>query len=141
MGTIKLATVFRGLIILQLMGVVASGWIAIKEPAAPDDKLFDSLGSGGIIIFLLISAVSLVAYLASTIGLLYFRNWARLFVTFGGIPFGIAFYIGMLAMGYNGQSSFARTVADCVTDTSAGAVLALMWASDLRTRFDKKMVG
>ena len=75
-----------------------------------------------------------IATLTANIGLFFFANWARIVFTVGVIFCSI----GMLWFGPTVQSAIERTFGEIVL-ISDGAIIALLYFSDVKYFYEKKM--
>lgn len=129
---------FRGLIVCSVLFAVAAGVVDALCPslipqsvvAALEKETATSIFETNPFAFLAFSLPWLIAVLASTIGLLFFKPWARPMALYSTL-FGFISYSFL-------SPELSSPVASALTEASAmtwGAILALAYYSPLRENF------
>jgi hypothetical protein len=146
MNSIK---IFRLLIVAELLLGIASPLLAFTdtEPLPPElDAYLEGPGAGVVMrlmqsdsnTVMYAAAVLLVgffmAYLASLIGLLLLKRWARL-------VYIATFFIGLVLWPLMGASisTPAADVVEYLLNTCSGAILALLFIGPVRERFMQRL--
>jgi hypothetical protein len=133
MASIRLTTVFRGLIIVQLVAMAAIVWMSAVTPSHHTD--YDGLRLAVAGVTALMIFLSMGAWLISCAGLLFFKPWARKLYTialpaFWLLAVAVSLYVDL----HDPQNALDETMSGIV-DFTGGAVLVLMWATDVKNCF------
>jgi hypothetical protein len=137
-GSIKLRMTFRILVILQLVSLIVLSPLygTYVDLYAQGDTEINIAGStSGFLLRWAFVLVLLVLYLATYVGLLWFRRWARTL-----LPVAMALslaepFLYRQAYPYSGIEEILSNLSDYLD----GALLALAWATDLRFRFVRRV--
>jgi hypothetical protein len=137
--------IFRGLVAGSLALFALSLIIGFFEPAFPDEvnayleadgasPLFHLLDSGPLGLQILVWALVLgflVAYLASCVGMLMFRRWAR--ATFIAVA-----VVGIIILPFEGASfgTPLQSTVDTLFSMIDGALLVMLLFDPIKARFD-----
>ncbi|MDO8995339.1 MAG: hypothetical protein Q7U77_01810 [Sediminibacterium sp.] len=131
-------TIFRGLIGCSVLLIIAAGVVDWLIPSLISQTLTSALENEPVpsllenypFISLAVLLPWLIAVLASTVGLLFFKRWARSMALYSTL-------IGLTLYSFFGPT-LSSALASALTDASSlawGAVLALAYYSPLSDRF------
>jgi hypothetical protein len=137
-GSIKLRMTFRILVILQLVSLIVLSPLygTYVDLYAQGDTEINIAGStSGFLLRWAFVLVLLVLYLATYVGLLWFKRWARTL-----LPVAMALslaepFLYRQAYPYSGIEEVLSNLSDYLD----GALLILAWATDLRFRFVRRV--
>jgi hypothetical protein len=130
--------IFRILVVLQILFSLGDGLAGLLNPSprgTPGDIFVDSLGLPALIAITLLLVLALAAWLISSVGLLYFKSWARKIYTTVAVGANFAWIVSLVLFGEHDPPSALGEVMTSFAAMATGAVLAMIWMSNIALRF------
>ena len=137
-GSIKLRMAFRILVILQLVNLIVLSPLYgtyVDLYARGDTEINVAGSTSGFLLRWAYVLILLVLYLGTSVGLLWFKRWARSLLAVAMALSLVEPFLYRQAYPYSGIEEILSNISDYLD----GALLTLAWATDLRFRFVRRL--